>query len=70
RRLQLERVLIPRATIHEIMSRVAVVLRSAGETLEKKHGPEARATLDEALDDAERELAALADPADGQHPID
>lgn len=59
RRLELEGRLSPRETVRETLARWAAILRSAAVELERKHGDDARAILDEALDDAERELAAL-----------
>lgn len=59
-RLVMEQSYLPRAEIHERIMRFAAIIRSAGETLQKQHGNEARAILDEALDDCDRELDALA----------
>jgi hypothetical protein len=44
--------------------RIASILRNAGHLLEKSHGADARAILDEALDEADREINSLADPSD------
>lgn len=51
---------LPRAEIHDKLTRIATILRSAGGLLEKHHGPEARAILDEAIADATREIDRLA----------
>lgn len=59
RRLAMAGTLSPRKDIRATLGRVAALLRSAGELLERDFGPDARAILDEALDDAEREIAAF-----------
>lgn len=63
KRKTLELSLVPRGDIHAALTNIAAIIRSAGEQLEKHHGPDARAILDEALDDADREIDSLA--ADG-----
>lgn len=55
-RMEREASLIPRDEMREALGRLAGLLRTAGETLEREHGVEARSVLDEALDDAEREI--------------
>ena len=45
---------IDREQIHEVFSRIANVLRGAGEKLERDFGGDARAVFDTALDEAER----------------
>ena len=54
-RLERQDQLIPRALMRQTFSRVAVVLRTAGESLERQYGAGAADLLREALDDAERE---------------
>ncbi len=55
-RMTREGSVVPREEMRTALGRIAALLRSAGETLEREHGPEARNILDEALDDAEREI--------------
>ena len=65
-RMQREGSLLPRDTVHELLGRIASVLRSAGENLARQHGPDAHQILDEALDDAQREIDSLCrEEADG-----
>lgn len=45
---------IDREQIHEVFSRIAMVLRGAGEKLERDFGGDARGIFDAALDEAER----------------
>jgi hypothetical protein len=52
------RKVIPRDDVNSGLSRIASFLRAAGDTLQRQFGPEARAILDEALDDAQREIDA------------
>lgn len=54
---QREGQLLPRDETHLAMARIAAILRSAGETLGRQFGSEAREILDEAMDDAEAEIA-------------
>jgi len=56
-RLERERDLLKRHEVHEMLSRVASILRGAGEVLQREYGAQAHKILDEALDDAEREIA-------------
>lgn len=67
-RLERERVLLPRDMVHEGLARIAGVLRTAGEALQRQFGPEAHRILEEALDDAQREIDSLCGDidADGQ----
>lgn len=53
-RLERERELIARDAVREALDRLAVVYRSAGETLQRQFGNEALAILNEGLEDAER----------------
>ena len=55
-RLEREGQLLPRDAIHEVLTRMAAVLRSAGESLKRQFGDEAHALLDEALDDVEQDI--------------
>ena len=50
--------LLPRAETRVALSQIAAVIRLAGERLEREHGPDARAVLDEALDEAEAGIVA------------
>lgn len=58
-RLEREKTLLPRGDVHDGLSRLAHILRQAGETLQRQFGAEAAAVLNEALDDAGREIAAV-----------
>ena len=51
-RLEREKSLIPRDEIHEGFGRVASILRTAGETLQRQYGNGAVEVLNDALDDA------------------
>ena len=55
-RLERERVLVNRQEIREGLSRIASVLRTAGDTLQRQYGPGALEILNEALAEAEREM--------------
>jgi phage terminase Nu1 subunit (DNA packaging protein) len=59
KRRELEGALIPRDVIHDALARIASILRGAGAVLQRQFGPEAHQILDEALDDAEREIESL-----------
>jgi hypothetical protein len=53
-RLERQRELIPRDAVREALDRLAVVYRSAGETLQRQFGNDALQILNEGLEDAER----------------
>ena len=55
-RLERERVLVNRQEIREGLSRVASILRTAGDTLQRQYGPGALEILNEALAEAERAM--------------
>jgi len=55
-RLERERQLLPRDEVRESWGRMAAILRSAGDTLQRQFGAEAVEILNEALDDCGREL--------------
>lgn len=55
-RLERERQLIPRDEVRNGLARVAVILRSAGDSLQRQFGSTAVEILYEALEDAEREI--------------
>ena len=57
KRLQQEGFLLPRDRVHEVMARVASILRGAGDTLQKV-SPEAHEILGRAFDQAQREIDA------------
>lgn len=63
-RMERERLLVSRDAVREGLGRVAAVLRSAGETLQKQFGPAALEVLHEALDDAEEQVRRLFGEAD------
>jgi hypothetical protein len=48
--------LIPRDEAREALGRIAALVRGAGDALQRRFGPEAAEILDEALQDAEREI--------------
>ena len=58
-RLEREQALVPRDDVREGLGRIAAILRSAGETLQRQFGNDAVEILDEALSDAEREIESL-----------
>lgn len=55
-RQERERTLLPREEIHEMLGRVARIIRGAGDGLQRQYGSEAHALLDEAMDDADKEI--------------
>src|SRR5262245_53744773 len=55
-REQLQRQLVPREEVRQHLARIAMILRSAGDTLQRSFGAEAVEILYEALEDAEREI--------------
>lgn len=55
-RLEREGGLVPRDSSREALGRIAVIIRGAGEALQRQFGPEAADVLFEAMDDAEREI--------------
>lgn len=55
-RLEREQSLLPRDEAREGLGRIAARIRAAGEQLERQFGPGAREVLDEALNDADREI--------------
>jgi hypothetical protein len=55
-RLEREGQLVPRDSVRQGLGQIAALLRAAGESLQRECGPEARQILDEALDDARREI--------------
>jgi hypothetical protein len=55
-RLAREGNLIPRSETRETLGRIAAILRSAGDSLQRQFGPEAAEVLYEALDDCGREV--------------
>lgn len=56
--------LLPRASVHEIHSRMARVLRSMGERIGKNYGPHAHRMVNEALDDYEHLIDAFMEQPD------
>ena len=56
-RLEREGKLLPRDRVHEGLSRLAVVLRQAGDVLQRQFGTEPAAVLEEALTDYEQEVS-------------
>jgi hypothetical protein len=64
-RLDRERELVPREAVRQALGRIAVILRSAGDTLGRQFGPSATDLLYEALDDAGREVERSFGSGDG-----
>lgn len=63
-RLEREGALLPREQVRACMGRIAALIRTSGESLQRQFGPNALDILSEALDEAQREL----DQAFGQGP--
>jgi hypothetical protein len=63
-RLERERSLLPRESIHDGLTQIASILRAAGETLQRQFGPDALDVLHGALDDAQKTIDALCFDAD------
>lgn len=57
-RLERETQLVSRDVVHEALARIAGIIRQAGDTLQRQFGSEAFDVLNDALDDAEREIEA------------
>lgn len=55
-RLERERQLLPRDEVNQSLSRIAAILRGAGDAIQRQFGVAAREILDEALADAQREM--------------
>jgi hypothetical protein len=60
-RLEREGQLVPRDQARAAMSRIAAILREAGQTLERQFGSAAAEILNEALDEAEGEITSQFD---------
>ncbi len=61
--------LLPRDEVHEVLARIATILRTAGEALGREFGPEATEIFNKALDDAQRDIDSCLDPvASGDDP--
>ena len=56
-RLERERILIKREDAHESLARIASMLRNCGDLLEQEFGRDARAILNEAIDDVTSEVS-------------
>jgi len=63
-RLEREGMLVARDRVHDGLVRIAATVRTAGEALERQFGGPAREVLDEALDEAAREIEQLFGQAD------
>lgn len=61
KRLAEEQSLLSRADVHDRFARVAAVLRSAGDILQRQFGREAHQILDEAITECETLIRALGD---------
>lgn len=71
-RLEREQQLLPRDQVHATHAQLASILRQAGETLQKKFGPDALEILNDALEDAQREISRMLGdaPTGGTAPPD
>ena len=58
-RLEREDQLIPRDQVRESLGRIAAILRGAGDSLQRRFGPEGAEILHEALADAQREMGRM-----------
>jgi len=72
-RLERERQLLPRHEVKEALGRIAAIIRSAGDAIQRQFGAAAVEILYEALDDARREIdrffrEAHSDPDDAPDP--
>lgn len=71
-RMERQRALLPRDEVKQALGRVAMILRGAGETLQRQFGVEAGEVLFEALGDAQREIdqtfAEAPQPTDASDP--
>jgi len=65
-RLERERMLVSRDEVREGLGRIAMILRGAGDSLQQQYGRGAVELLDEALDDAEREIERLFGAMNGE----
>lgn len=66
-RLEREGKLLARDKVHDGLARIATILRGAGDTLQRQFGPDALELLNDALDDAQREIVALIDQHDDRN---
>jgi hypothetical protein len=55
-RMERERLLVSRDEVREGLGRIAAMLRGAGDVLQRQFGPAALEVLNDALDDAQREI--------------
>jgi hypothetical protein len=69
-RLAREGELLPRDEVREALGRIASIVRSAGDMLQRSHGPGALDILTEALDDAQRELDRCFGPQEDEPDVD
>jgi hypothetical protein len=58
-RLEREHVLVQRDQVREGLGRIASIIRTAGDTLQRQFGPDAAEILLDSLDDAEQEIERL-----------
>jgi hypothetical protein len=68
-RLAREGELLPRDEVREALGRIASIIRSAGDMLERHHGAGALDILTEALDDAQRELDRCFGPEEDEPDV-
>jgi hypothetical protein len=69
-RLAREGQLLPRDDVREALGRIASIIRSAGDMLQRHHGAGALDILTEALDDAQRELDRCFGPEEDEPDVD
>ena len=66
-RLERERTLVQRDQVREGLGRIAAILRTAGQAIERQHGTEAGALLAEAIGEAKQEIdRAFGDQSDNK----
>ena len=69
-RLAREGELLPRDEVREALGRIASIIRSVGDMLQRQHGNAALEILTEALDDAQRELDRCFGPQEDVPDVD
>ena len=67
-RLERQGRLLPRDEVRKALGRIAAILRDAGDTLLRQFGSSAVEILHEALDDAQREIAAFFGESEERSP--
>jgi hypothetical protein len=65
KRLDMEKTLVPRKEVHQVMSDLAALIRGGIEMLQLRHGNEAAEIIRDCLDQYEARLTALDEPNEG-----